>query len=183
MDKLTGIKLTNFIKIQLLKYFRFDKQFNLVFTEGINNSDVNALKDDCLIEVEVKQSKSDFLKEFDNKSKIKKIKHQRYIVGNNRKYKKYVVPNYFYFCIGRKTKDETYKLANFVVEYLKENGYNHYGVLICGENRLFNKHSHIETFKRATKIHSNKPNQEVFIKAYKRLSSELISLKEKLLTK
>ena len=164
----------NFIKIELLKYFRFDRQFELCFTEGINKSDVNAVdvKKKCLVEVEVKISKSDFLKEFDKTSKNKTKKHTRY--RNDKEYKNYIKPNYFYFCV-------TPELYKFVVEYLQKNGYKEYGVLVCYDKRVYGKRSCVECKLNARKLH-NGFTQDVVVKAYKRLSSEIIGLKEKVLT-
>lgn len=172
LSNFKGRKLTEFIKLQLMKYYRFDRQFNLVVSECINNSDITALSKTNLVEVEIKISKEDFLKEFDGKSKIKATKHQRY--NNGKKYNKYIIPSYFYFCT---TKD----LAPFIKNYLKENGYTNYGILICCEKRIFNKRSHIEVYKQANKLNKNVINDDVIEKVYKRLQSELISLKEKVL--
>lgn len=172
MSDFKGRALTDFIKLQLMKYYRFDRQFTLVVSECINNADITALSQTSLVEVEVKISKEDFLKEFDGKSYVKRVKHQRYNSG--RKYSKYVVPNYFYFCT-------TKELAPFIKNYLKEHGYDNYGVLVCCEKRLFNKRSHIETYKQAKKLHKNRVNSSVFEKVHKRLQSELITLKEKVL--
>jgi hypothetical protein len=75
---LQGRELTKFIKLQLLKYWRFDRQYIFCCTEGINKSDVNAINDKYLIEIEVKISKSDFLSEFSGKSRVKSYKHRVY---------------------------------------------------------------------------------------------------------
>lgn len=177
-----GRDLTEFCKIQLLKYFRFDRQNELVCTECINNSDITAIKGDKLTEVEIKISKEDFLKEFSNKSKIKKLKHTRYISG--RKYSKYIVPNYFYFCCPKhiKTKDGEY-LYRYIEKYLKENGYTNYGILIVEENRNFNRRSHITTYKSPKCLNKFTIKQSTIESIYKRLTSEVISLKDKILQK
>lgn len=168
----TGAKLTNFIKLQCLKYLRFDRQIELACTEGINNADVNAVSPTSLIEVEIKISKTDFLSEFDGKSKIKAYKH-RVLSGEIKPKRGYIVPNYFYFCTTNELKD-------FILEYINTN-YPKYGLLICDERRQFNRRSHIYCAKKAVKIHDNKPTNSAFEKIYKRLSSEVITLKEKVL--
>ena len=71
--------------------------------------------------------------------------------------------------------------ADLPKSYLKEHGYDNYGVLVCCEKRLFNKRSHIATYKQAKKLHKNRVDSSVFEKVHKRLQSELITLKEKVL--
>lgn len=159
-----------FIKLQLMKYFRFDRGYIFVCTEGINKSDINALDKNSLIEVEVKISKSDFLREFDGKSRIKSYKH-KVLQGLIKPRKGYIVPNYYMFCV-------TPELESFAIEYLKQ--YPNYGLLVCGEKRVFNKRSHIFSVKKAKKIHSTPPSDTVFYKIGQRVQSELITLREKL---
>ena len=169
-SSLIGSKLTNFIKLQCLKYFRFDRQFELACTECINNADINAVSPTSLVEVEVKISKTDFLNEFDGKSKVKAYKHK--VLNEEIKPKKgYIVPNYFYFCTTNELKD-------FILDYINTY-YPKYGLLICDEHRQFNRRSYIYCAKKATKIHDNKTSTKTFEKIYKRLSSEVISLREK----
>ena len=171
LSDFTGVRLNKFIKLQLFKYFRFDRDYIFVCSEGINNADINAINDKNLIEVEIKTSKSDFLKEFDKKSKIKKLKHSRY----NKKltYKSYVIPNYFYFCVPE-------DLKRFVEIYLKENGYTSYGILIIKEKRIFNHKSHIEVYKKAKRLHTKPPTLNIFYKIGKRVESEMCNLYEKI---
>lgn len=139
-------------------------------SEGINNSDINALNDTSLVEVEIKISKSDFLHEFDGSSRIKTYKH-KVLQGLSKPRKGYITPNYFYFCV-------TPELVNFAEEYLKQ--YPNYGLLVCGEKRVFNKRSHIFSVKNAKKIHNTPPSDTVFYKIGQRVQSELITAKEKL---
>ena len=56
MSDFKGRALTDFIKLQLMKYYRFDRQFTLVVSECINNADITALSDKLLVEVEIKIS-------------------------------------------------------------------------------------------------------------------------------
>jgi len=181
LSDFTGVRLNKFIKLQLFKYFRFDRDYmkccfatfssKFVCSEGINNADINAINDKNLVEVEIKTSKSDFLKEFDKKSKIKKLKHSRY----NKKltYKNYVIPNYFYFCVPE-------DLKQFVETYLKENGYTSYGILVIKEKRIFNHKSHIEVYKKAKRLHTKPPTLNIFYKIGKRVESEMCNLYEKI---
>ena len=50
---------SSFIKLQLMKYFRFDRNYTLCCSECINHSDINAVNDKDLVEVEIKISKQD----------------------------------------------------------------------------------------------------------------------------
>ena len=74
---------SNKIKTALMEYFRYKKGMMLVCSEGINNADINALDEKCLIEVEIKISKQDFQKEFktslaSNMWDLKARKHRNY---------------------------------------------------------------------------------------------------------
>ncbi len=59
------MKKSDIIKLELMKYFRFEKGMVFVCSECIHNSDISAINDKCLVEVEVKISKSDFRREFE----------------------------------------------------------------------------------------------------------------------
>lgn len=171
LSQFKGKPLTDFIKLQLMKYFRFDRSFIFVCSECINHSDISAINNTSLIEVEVKISKSDFLAEFNGKSRVKKYKHLVMSDGKS-PYSRYIVPNYYYFCTTPELKD-------YVLTYLKENGHDKYGLLICDEKRQFNKRSHIYCVKQAKKIHDKKPTEKTFEKVAKRVQSEMIGLIEK----
>lgn len=162
-----------FIKLQLMKYFRFDRNFIFVCSECINKSDISALNDSYLVEVEIKTSKTDFLREFSGKSKNKTRKHTALNSGE-KPYKSYIIPNYYYFCVTPELKD-------FVQEYLQEHGLNKYGILVCGEKRVYGQRSCIYSIKTAKKIHKQPPTKTVFTKISKRVQSELIGLKEAIL--
>lgn len=163
---------TPFIKLQLMKYFRFDRNFIFVCSECINKSDISALNDSYLVEVEIKTSKIDFLREFSGKSKNKTRKHIALNSGE-KPHKNYIIPNYYYFCVTPELKD-------FVQEYLQEQGLNKYGILVCNNKRIYGQRSHIYSVKTAKKIHNNPPSKTVYTKVSKRVQSELISLKERL---
>ena len=171
MKKSKPIKFdSSFIKLQLMKYWRYDRGYTFACTECINKSDITAINDKHLVEVEVKISKSDFLKEFDGSSKNKTKKHAIY-QGNKKPNKTFICPNFFYFCV-------TPDILTYVTEYLK-NQYKNYGILVCEPYRLYGQKSFIRVAKKATKIHANKPTINIFHKIGKRVQSELINLKEK----
>lgn len=161
---------SKFIKYQLMKYFRFDRGYTFCVSECINKSDINALNDNSLVEVEIKISKQDFLKEFDGKSKIKTYKH-KCLNGYKSKKKGYITPNYYYFCVPR-------ELCNFVLDYLNTH-YPKYGLLVCEEYRIYGQRSNITCIKRPKRIHDIQPSKTIFTKIGKRLQSELINLYKK----
>ncbi len=171
VDKLDS----GFIKLQLMRYYRFDRNFIFVCSECINHSDINALNNENLVETEIKISKEDFLTEFNGKSKVKSYKHD---IMNNLDKKKpkrgYIVPNFYSFCV-------TPELKNFALEYLNEN-YPNYGLLVCDNYRQYGRRSHIYCIKKAKKLHDKPPSEKVFTIIGKRVQSELISLKEKIIT-
>lgn len=169
-----GKDKTNFIKYQLMKYLRFQRGFTFCVDESINHSDIVGLNDTNLIEIEVKISKSDFLKEFDGKSRIKSYKHsviQSLWESKDVKLKRgYILPNYFYFCV-------TPELKQFVLDFMKERCYN-YGVLVCEEKRIPYTQTHIQCVKTPKKIQSGVPDNKTFKKIGQRIQSKLITLIE-----
>ena len=166
---------SSFIKLQLMKYFRFDRNYTLCCSECINHSDINAVNDKDLVEVEIKISKQDFLAEFKGDSRIKAYKHDILNHFGEKKPKYgYITPNFYYFCV-------TSELKSYVLDYLNAN-YPNYGLLVCDNYRQYGRRSHIYCVKRAKRIHDTPPSQRVFIRIYKRVQSELITLKEKLLS-
>lgn len=160
------------IKLLLMEYFRYKKQFFGVVSEYRHYcdevEDFVAFKNYEIAVVEIKISKSDFLADF------KKIKH---------------APTYqwwysqFYFCVTEDLKD-------FVLEYLKGNGYGHYGVLIANNG---NGKPYVSV-ARAAKRKGNKNNKIfryglfhsenycVLESIMRRMSSEMIIDKRKAIT-
>lgn len=166
-----GKYLTNFIKLQVMKYFRYTKGYTFVCSECINHSDISAINNTNLVEVEIKISKSDFLAEFKGETYNKEYKH-KVLQGLVKPRKSYIVPNYYYFCVPK-------ELAQFVRDYLKEHGYDKYGVLVCDEYRQYNQRSHIFSAKSAKKIHNTSPSDTTWLTIGKRVQSEMIGLYEK----
>lgn len=165
LSKFSGRNVSKFIKFQLFKYFRYQRQYTFCCSEAINHADISALDSKNLVEVEIKISKQDFLKEFDGKSKVKTYKH-KVLQGKYKPRNRYIVPNYYYFCVTDEIKD-------FVLEYLRDKGLNKYGVLVCKESRIYGTETHIECVKKPKRIHTNKPSNNTFIKVGRRVQSEL----------
>lgn len=156
------------IKHELMKYWRYDRGFTFVTSECINKSDITAINPKHLVEVEIKVSKSDFLKEFDGKSKNKTKKHAIY-QGNRIAPKTFICPNFYYFCV-------TPNIYPFVKEYLDLHGYNNYGIMVCETYRLYGQKSCIRVARKPKPIHLQPPSLPVLYKVGKRVQSELISL-------
>lgn len=103
------MRLSDEIKLELMKYFRLERNYILTCTEGINNADVNAWNGNQLVEVEVKISEADFKKEFlteDNgKNHWKIYKHTNYADPHEHVMCGYIVPHKFYFCVPAELGD------------------------------------------------------------------------------
>lgn len=57
LSDFTGVRLNKFIKLQLFKYFRFDRDYIFVCSEGINNADMKCRKNDIFVDKCYKQYK------------------------------------------------------------------------------------------------------------------------------
>lgn len=156
------------IKNELMKYYRFERQFPYVATECIKYSDINALNDKCLIEVEVKISKSDLKHEF-NTSGNKYNKHFK-LYCNPSKRPNAIIPNYYYICVPEFLKDDAIEIVNKINP--------NYGVLVFGYKFGGNC---ISTAKKAKCLHRRKPPSRVYNIIAKRITSELINLRVKFL--
>lgn len=169
-------RLSDEIKLELMKYFRFERNYNLICTEGIHNSDVNAFNGDSLVEIEVKISKSDFKKEFKpcenkfiNRSTYwKQYKHNNYAKPSE--HPSYTIPNRFYFCVPA-------KLEEWAFEYLKDKNPK-YGLLVYDLER-WTGNAYIITKKPAKNLHNEKPEPGILLQLGRRAANELITAKEK----
>ena len=102
-------------------HYRFEKQFPYVATECLKYSDINALNDKCLVEVEVKISKSDLKAEF----KTAGNKHTKHFIlyCNPSCRPLAIIPNYYYICVPEELKKDA-------IDIVKEINPK-YGVLVC----------------------------------------------------
>lgn len=163
------------IKLELLKMFRFDRGFELCCTECIHYSDITAIKENCLVEVEVKISKSDFRREFQTTTQKsfnhwKEQKHEFY-AEPSKAWSSYHIPNKFYFCVP-------VELAEWAKDYLKDKNAK-YGLLAYDPELITTKSAKIRTIKSARNLHENAPKQAAFHQAAIRTTNELITLKQK----
>lgn len=157
------------IKLALMEYFRYKRQFLGVMSEYSyycdEIEDFVAFKNFEIAVVEIKISKGDFLADF------KKPKHSP-------TYQHWY--SHFYFCVTEDLKD-------FVLEYLKDNGFKHYGVLIANNGNgkpyittarasRLDKNRNSNVFKYGLFAFENRYTLESIIR---RMSSEMIVAKRK----
>lgn len=136
----------------LFSYFRFKAQLNCVTQVRCFYDDIEdflAFDENKICCVEIKISKQDFLCDFKNKAKHK----------SENLYDK------FYFCVSR-------DMVDFTLNYLKQNGYNRYGVIYIDKDEV----------KFAKKALSNALKvdccySKILPKLYNRMSSELANEK------
>lgn len=170
------LKLSDKIKLELMKYFRFERDYKLVCTEGIHLADVNAYNGTSLIEIEVKISKADFKKEFQTEKKEsnrwKIYKHSNYAEPKKHLAAGYVIPNRFYFCVPA-------KLAQWAADFLKEKK-SKYGLLSYDETR-WTGNAHIVTITPAKNIHSERQERDILLLIARRTTNELITTRELLI--
>lgn len=154
------------IKNELMKHYRFERQFPYVATECIKYSDVNALNDRCLVEIEVKVSLSDLKKEFTTSGN----KHNKHFVVycNPMSRPHAIIPNYYYICVP----DFLVHQAVEIVKCINKK----YGVLVCKKHGNTYK---IECALKAKALHTNKPSPRTYNLVAKRITSELINLRLK----
>lgn len=133
----------------------------IVCTEvGAFNADVIGLNTEICIEVEVKRTRSDLLRDFTNK----KTKHYVYNKGfSNSPF----MPNYFYYLVPE-------SLGPKALEIVKEKSLvAGLAVLLEGDLQLG---KNIQVLAKAKKIHDAKPKHRLVQNAMLRMSSELVGL-------
>lgn len=167
------MRKSDILKVELMKYFRYEKGMVFVCSEGINCSDINAINDKCLVEVEVKISKADFRREFEaatlnNGNYWKEKKHQFY-AHPEQAFSSYKIPNKYYFCVP----DE---MAAWAMEYLKDKNPK-YGLLAYDET--LHKANKIKLLKGARQLQKEPPSPLIWRMIGQRVTSEMISLKVK----
>lgn len=124
------------------------------------------------IEVEVKISKSDFRREFQQTTEKsfnywKEQKH-RFYLHPEEAWNGYIIPNKFYFCVLA-------ELASWALDYMQDKN-SKYGLLAYDTERTTGN-THIVTIKGAKAMHKNTPEQKVFLQVAKRMANELITAK------
>ena len=159
------------IKTELMKHYRFDLGYPYVATECIKYSDVNACNDKALVEIEVKCSLQDLKAEF----KTAGNKHDKhFVVYCNPSVRPYaIIPNYYYIAVPEELKQNA-------VDIVKQINTN-YGVLVCKKDRCSPSGYTIVCAKKARKLHGKTPDNRTKSIIAKRITSELITLRQKYL--
>lgn len=153
------MKLSDTIKLELMKFLRFRKQYDCVCSEGVNNADISAIKNQKLIEIEIKISKSDFK----NELKHKAWKHDKYKDKQALKNTDWMrIPNKFFFCVPQEMEEWALKeMENINLKY---------GLIVWQEGLVYIR-------RQAMHLHNDKLNNFVLVEFSKRITSELINLK------
>ena len=161
------------IKIALLSYYRFKNQQISADEVGfmLGNTDISSLrKDDLLIEVEIKISKSDLWQG----EAAKKQKHNIYKEPNNVQLESYFIPNYFFICVPTSLLDTA---KEWVLTNNEKYGILEYKVGTLESSIFYKPEDHIYINKRAKPLHLiSQP--KVIDKIARRLSSVNINLKK-----
>lgn len=150
---------SNTLKTEALCWMRFIKKMEFIATEcGGWSADVLGVCDNFSIEIEVKVSKSDLKREFQNKAS----KHFLYNNGGTSRH----VPNYFYFYVPLELEEAALAL---IAEHSPKAG------LAVYENKTDNtmdgKRTRIS--KRPGKLHDRKPSDALKRVVLLRMGSEL----------
>lgn len=153
------MRKSDIIKLDLMKFLRFQKQYDCVCSEGVNNADISAIKNQKLIEIEIKISKSDFKNELKHKS----WKHDKYKDLQALKNTDWMrIPNKFFFCVPQ-------EMEEWVLKEIENINFK-YGLIVWQEGFVYIR-------RQALHIHNDKLNNFVLIEFCKRITSELINLK------
>ena len=151
---------SNLLKNKLLNYYRFKRNFYLCGTEVRHSyvADVLLCNDKEIIEIEIKISYFDFLKDF------KKRKHIKSVIPGEHNYEfPYLNANKLYFCVPADLKEKCFN-------YLKENKLP-YGLIVYNGDITI-----LKTCKNINNLSTQLFNQ-IKRKIILRLSSEMVFLR------
>ncbi len=152
------------MKATLLSWLRFGRQMPHVAAEvGAFNADVAGL-DGELVEVEVKTSRADLMRDFVSKVR----KHQLYASPSGHESLSMWIPRKFYICVPPKLEDDALEA---VAAHAPK-----YGVLRFGELADYNRFSpwkRLVIVRRAVALHDHKPHERLAVQFAARMSSDL----------
>lgn len=151
------------LKTEALCWLRFTKKMELIATEaGSWNADVLAIGEKHSVEIEVKVSKSDLRREFENK----RNKHYLYNSVEPGSAPSRHTPNFFYFYVPWTLEEEALKL---IEEHSPKAGLAVYGQ--SSDRVLDGKRTYVK--KRPTKLHDKVPGPSIRRAVTLRMGSEL----------
>lgn len=139
------------------------------YFDSVRNCPIYEGDDKCLVEVEVKISKSDFRREFENISSKngsfwKGRKHHFY-KHPEEAWAAYTIPNKFYFCVPE-------EMECWALEYLKDKNPK-YGLLVY-DAKILGKTSKIRLVKGARQLQTEPPKVEMWRAIGIRVTNEMI---------
>lgn len=153
--------MTSELHFFALAWLRYGKRMPIVCTEvGQFNADVLGINTSMCIEVEVKKTKGDLLRDFSHK----KQKHFLYNKGSSNSP---FLPNYFYYLVP-------HHLADKASEIIKEKAPKAGLAVALEDNTKLGKN--ISVVIKAKKLHDQKPSFRLVQTALMRMSSELVGL-------
>lgn len=152
-------KNSDYFKIVVASYFRFVSHYIYTCTE-YEYMDVCACNSNYITEIECKISRSDLKKE------LLKDKHEYY--SFSKKSKHVIVPNRYYIAIPFDMYDDETK--DFINELNPL-----YGIMVVKDNE-----DYPIIVKEAKKLHNEKVSPKILEEIIRRMSSENISLRKKL---
>lgn len=144
-----------------LAWLRYGKRMPIVCTEvGQFNADILAISSKMSIEVEVKKTKSDLLRDFSHK------KHKHFIYNRGVSQSAFL-PNYFYYIVPQHLSEQA---AQIIKEKCPKAGL----AVVLEDNHALGKN--VSVVVRPKKIHEQKPTFRLVQAALLRMSSELVGL-------
>lgn len=151
---------SSILKTEAMCWLRYGKKMPYVCTEGgYWSADVLGICDTYSVEVEVKMSKADLKREFQNKAS----KH--YLYNNAGAAPARQVPNYFYFYVPPELEQDALEIVEKEAPKAGLVIYTPSGYLLDGKKS--------RVARRATKLHDGAPPPRFKEVVLKRMSSEL----------
>ncbi len=152
---------TKTLKVEALCWLRFGKKCPYIATEvGKWNADIMGVDETYSIEIEVKTSRSDMMREFTHKAS----KHGLYKASAEGKPYTNFVPNYFYFYVPEKLEEAARAIVGEKMP--------HAGIAVYTGGHVKDGDK-TRVVKRATRIHDNPPSEALRRAILWRMGSEL----------
>lgn len=150
------------IHVEAMCWLRYGKRLPIVCTEvGFWNADVLGVSDKMSVEVEIKVSKADLLRDFTSKK-------QKHWVYANARDEQGNVPNYFYFFVPESLGEKA--------QAILEEKAPKVGLAVHTETGLIDGRN-VRILRKATKLRNGKPTPRLLQTALQRMSSELCGTK------
>lgn len=153
--------MTSELHLFALAWLRYGKRMPIVCTEvGQFNADILAISSKMCIEVEVKKTKSDLLRDFTHKK-------QKHFIYNKGFSHSPFLPNYFYYIVPQQLGD---KASEIIKEKAPKAGL----AVVLEDDHTLGKN--VSVIIKPKRIHEQKPTFRLVQAAFMRMSSELVGL-------